>query len=109
VRARNTVNILYKNIIDSLVGAVTFYFFGFGLAFGTAEGSEGIAFIGNGDIFLRATHVSDQWHIFFFHWAVVAAVVTIAAGAIAERCRVEAYIVYTVYMTTLVYPIIAHW
>lgn len=41
--------------------------------------------------------------------AVVSAVVTIVAGAVAERCKMEGYLIYTVAMSTLVYPVAAHW
>lgn len=107
-RAKHTVHILMLNTIDALVSAVCFYFFGFGFAFGAADDGGGNTFIGNLDFALMNSG-DTHWHLFFFHWAVVAAVVTITAGGMAERMRVEAYLLYAVYMSTLVYPIVAHW
>ena len=99
VRSKNTVNILYKNTMDGLIAGVVFYCFGYGIAFGTKDG-EGNAFIGSGDFFLADTAKSGAWVFFFFHWAVVAAVTTIVAGGIAERCRIEAYAIYTCLLYT---------
>ena len=94
--------------MDGLIAGVVFYCFGYGIAFGTKDG-EGNAFIGSGDFFLADTAKSGAWVFFFFHWAVVAAVTTIVAGGIAERCRIEAYAIYTIWISTIVYPVAAHW
>jgi Amt family ammonium transporter len=40
---------------------------------------------------------------------VAAAVVTIAAGALAERCKMEGYLIYSAAISTFIYPVIAHW
>lgn len=109
VRSKNTVNILYKNTMDGLIAGIAFYCFGYGLAFGTNKDGSGNAFIGNGDFFLGDTAASRAWHFFFFHWAVVAAVATIVAGGIAERCRMEGYVLYTIWLSVIVYPVAAHW
>jgi ammonium transporter, Amt family len=109
VRTKNVANILYLNTMDCLIVGVTFYCFGYGLAFGSGEDGSGNAFIGSGDFFLGSTHETGAWHIFFFHYAVVAAVTTIAAGAMAEQCRVVGYAAYAVWMSTFVYPVVAHW
>lgn len=109
VRSKNTVNILYKNTMDSLIAGVAFYCLGHGLAFGTNKDGSGNGFIGTGDFFLAETADSGAWHFFFFHWAVVATVTTIVAGGIAERCRIEGYALYTIWISTIVYPVAAHW
>ena len=109
VRVKNTVNILYTNTVDSLVALCMFYLLGFGLAFGTDKDGIANRVTGTGDFLLSDTHTSKIWHIFFFHWAVVSAVATIVAGGIAERCRIEGYILYTAVISGIVYPIAAHW
>ena len=96
--------------MDGLIAGIFFYCFGYGLAFGSSnEDGTGNIFIGTGDFFLANTAKNGAWHYFFFHWAVVAAVATIVAGGIAERCRIEAYAIYTIWLSTIVYPVAAHW
>lgn len=109
VRSKNVINILYKNAMDGLIAGIMFYSFGYGLAFGKSSSGTGNGFIGSGDFFLSDTSDSGDWHYFFFHWAVVSAVATIVAGGIAERCRIEAYAIYTIVLSTVVYPVAAHW
>jgi ammonium transporter, Amt family len=108
VRAKNTSNILLNNTIDCCVVAICFYLLGYGFAFGENNGKSN-GFIGAGDFALKHTQTHGMFHMFFFQWAVASAAVTIAAGALAERCKMEGYIIYTVIMATFVYPICAHW
>jgi Amt family ammonium transporter len=99
------------NTIDCCVVGVCFYLIGYGLAFGVpADGSNTNTFIGTADFALSVSKKgSTHWHLWLFHWAVAAAVVTIAAGALAERCKMEAYLIYSVAIGTFIYPVIAHW
>jgi ammonium transporter, Amt family len=110
VRSKNVSNTLIMNSIDCCVVGVCFYLVGYGLAFGEALDGASNGFIGTGDFALSLSKISGlHWHMWFFHWAVAAAVVTIAAGALAERCKMEAYLVYSAAIATFIYPIIAHW
>jgi len=111
IRAKNVRNILLKNGLDACVGCVVWYLIGNGLAGG------GNAFIGNNkDNFALSgvvdTDGSDQssaWINFFFSYTFAAAAATIVSGAVAERCKLSAYIVYTIVITGFIYPVVVHW
>jgi Amt family ammonium transporter len=98
------------NTIDCCVTGVCFYLIGYGLAFGVPADGKGNGFIGTADFALSVSKIGGlHWHLWFFHWAVAAAVVTIAAGALAERCKMEGYLIYSAAISTFIYPVIAHW
>lgn len=109
VRVKNAKNILLKNIIDGCIAAIVFYFIGYGLAYGTNEDETGNAFIGSGDFALETTGKNGMWHEFFFQWAFAAAATTIVSGSVAERCKFEAYALYSVFITGFLYPVVVHW
>lgn len=110
IRVKNAKNILLKNIIDGCVAAVVFYFIGFGLTGLSADSSEkGNPFVGIDDFALSKTGKTGLWHIWFFQWAFAAAATTIVSGSVAERCRFEAYALYSVFITGFLYPIVVHW
>jgi ammonium transporter, Amt family len=83
------------NTIDCCIVGICFYLVGYGFAFGSPAGGASNAFIGTGNFALSLATMTDiEWHLWFFDWAVAAAVTTIAAGALAERCRMQAYLFY---------------
>lgn len=104
VRSKNVVNILMKNVLDACFGAMIYFAVGFGLAYGAAEAATGL--YGSGSFFLSGF---DDYTTFFFQFAFAATAATIVSGAMAERTKFSAYIVYTVFITGLIYPIITHW
>eukprot|EP00954_Amorphochlora_amoebiformis_P030332 1394490-Amorphochlora_amoeboformis.AAC.1 len=114
VRAKNTNNILFKNIMDASIGAICFWLLGFSFAYGNNRyqydnpGSDN-TFIGAGNWALRNFNNDDNYHSFFFQWAFAGAAATIVSGSVAERCRLEAYFIYTIVLTTFVYPVVVHW
>merc|ERR1712070_708275 len=63
-------------------------------------------FIGNNDFFLDDF---TNWHGFIFQWAFAAATATIVSGSVAERCTFQAYIIYSMFLTGFVYPVVSHW
>ncbi len=108
-RAKNVANIMAKNLADMSVGAIAFFVVGFGFAYGTDGGS----FIGT-DTFLLAGGtgdlVNDQIYTdFFFQVVFAATAVTIASGAMAERTKFSGYLLFSVAMTALIYPVVVHW
>jgi len=124
VRQKNVQNIMLKGLLDACLGAIVWYLFGYGLAydFDTAGEYEGNGFIGGGrSNFALAGHVSNNgfstgqasdgadWVGWFFQYAFAAAAATIVSGAVAERCQLTAYLVYTVAITGLIYPAVVHW
>jgi len=114
VRQKNVANILFKNIIDAAITALCWWWLGFGFAFGETKGRFiGTSYFGLNDKDFKSTNENDindlKFPFFFFEWAFAAASATIVSGALAERCRVEAYFTYTIVASTFIYPIIAHW
>lgn len=113
VRLKNVKNILFKNVIDASVSAITWWAVGYAFAFGECEDGP---FIGSSNFFLSNSSLSADTEIgrqmlaqYMFSWAFSATATTIVGGAIAERTRFRAYILYTAVMNGLVYPVVVHW
>jgi Amt family ammonium transporter len=110
VRQKNAVSIIMKVFVDIAFGALAFYFVGFALMYGKdvfgVIGTSGFLMGGNlTHIDLTISH-DTYW---FFQCAFVIAVISIVSGAVAERINFRAYILYTIAMTALIYPIAGHW
>lgn len=99
VRQKNVKNILLKNLLDACGGALGFFCCGYAIAYGGSQ--EGWTFIGNGNFFLKGFDVDngDDWAFFFFQFAFAATAATIVAGTVAERCKMAAYLCYSVFLT----------
>ena len=109
VRSKNTKNILIKNVLDACVGAIAWFLFGYGFAFGTTEGVAKSTFLGNGNFAMKGIESDAQLGKFIFQWAFSAAAATIVSGSVAERTRFEAYLGYSFFLTAFVYPAVVHW
>mmetsp|Transcript_4704 Transcript_4704/g.6997 ORF Transcript_4704/g.6997 Transcript_4704/m.6997 type:complete len:633 (+) Transcript_4704:67-1965(+) len=114
VRPKNTNNILFKNIMDAAIGCIAFWLLGYSLAFGNnrtvADGSgRDNGFIGAGNWALQNFNDDTQYHLFFFQWTFASAATTIVSGSVAERCRLEAYFIYSLFISIFVYPVVVHW
>jgi Amt family ammonium transporter len=106
VRAKNTMNIMLTNILDAAIGGLFFYIFGFALAFGTpSNGFIGKHFFGLNEF----PSQSFDFGFFLFQWAFAIAAAGITSGSIAERTQFVSYLIYSSFLTGLVYPIVAHW
>ncbi|MBN2581219.1 MAG: ammonium transporter [Pirellulales bacterium] len=125
-RAKNAVNILMKNLLDFCFGSIAFWVIGFGLMF-----SIGNAFVGDSGFFLdqqkveiaqddgtvKATTNFDpiSWTSvpleckFFFQLVFCATAATIVSGAMAERTKFTSYMLYSIAISALIYPISGHW
>ena len=106
VRSKNTKNILIKNVLDACVGAIAFFIFGYGFAYGKKEGKTANEFIGNWNFGLQDY---TDWASFLFQWAFSAAAATIVSGSVAERTAFQAYLGYSFFLTAFVYPVVVHW
>ncbi len=104
VRAKNTANIIMKNMIDACVGGLSFFAVGWAFAYGASDSSNG--FIGMGNFFLTDF---DDYAGWFFQFAFAAAAATIVAGSLAERLKFSSYLIYTVVITAFIYPVVVHW
>ena len=104
-RAKNTGNILMKNLMDFCIGTVVFILLGFGLFLG--EDFCGILGKPGFDIFTDFAHF--DWSNFVFNLVFCATTATIVSGAMAERTRFLSYCVYSAVISAVIYPIEAHW
>ncbi len=104
VRSQETANILMKNMIDACVGGISFWLVGWAFAYGASDASN--QFIGLGNFALNGF---DDYASWFFQFAFAAAAATIVAGALAGRTKYSAYLIYTVFVTGLIYPVVVHW
>ncbi len=102
-RAKNAANIAMKNFMDISVGTISFWALGYGLMYGT-KGSMGIF------------SVSDWWfnpgagaHDVFFQTVFAATAATIVSGAVAGRTKYSTYIIFTLFLTAIIYPISGGW
>ncbi|XP_063676983.1 uncharacterized protein LOC134813224 [Bolinopsis microptera] len=117
VRIKNTKNILVKNMLDACIGALSFWLIGYALAFGDTTsgfiGTNGFALktldMRRGGEFNDRPYQGKKYAIFLFQWAFAATAATIVSGAVAERCKVIAYFVYSFVLTVFVYPVVVHW
>jgi ammonium transporter, Amt family len=106
-RAKNTANIVMKNFMDFSVGALVYWAVGFALAYGGTSVGGFLAYGGIGDsFFVSDTAQSASW---FFQVVFAATAATIVSGAMAERTKFSAYLLYTPFITGLIYPIVTHW
>jgi Amt family ammonium transporter len=107
-RAKNAVNIIMKNVMDASAGGLVFFAVGFGLMFGTTAGG----WIGTDGFFLAGIEgQTESWtYAFFFFQAVFAATAaTIVSGAVAERTKFAGYLIFSISITGLIYPIFGSW
>ena len=109
-RAKNTGNILMKNLMDFCIGTPCFWLVGFGLMFGT-----GTAVFGTIDPLIMGDY-SDilpqgvpLWAFAIFQTVFCATAATIVSGAMAERTKFSSYCIYSAAISLLIYPISGHW
>ncbi|MGM0675032.1 MAG: ammonium transporter [Spirochaetota bacterium] len=115
-RAKNAGNILMKNLMDFSAGAVAFWAVGWALMYGAPSlggiiGGNGF-FLNYSEEAMSAYGVSDMSSIFrdwMFQVVFAATAATIVSGAMAERTKFVGYLVYSVFISGLIYPISGHW
>lgn len=109
-RAKNTGNILMKNLMDFSIGTPAFWLVGFGLMFG-----GGSAIIGTFDPFIQGdySHILPAgvplWAYAIFQTVFCATAATIVSGAMAERTKFSAYCIYSAAISLVIYPVSGHW
>ncbi|MEH6549837.1 MAG: ammonium transporter [Pseudomonadales bacterium] len=105
-RRKNSINVAIKNLADFCLTTVVFWLVGFGLMFGASRagwfGSSGFSL----DFFSQSSFLSA---FFLFQVMFCGAAVTIMSGAIAERMRFSSYLIVTVLVSALIYPVFGHW
>ena len=104
-RAKNTGNILMKNLMDFCIGTVVFILIGFGLLLG----EDMIGIIGKPGLDIFSNYANFDWSNFVFNLVFCATTATIVSGAMAERTKFLSYCVYSGMISAIIYPIEAHW
>ena len=104
-RAKNTGNILMKNLMDFCIGTPMFVLIGFSLLLG--EDMMGI--IGKPGFDIFTSYASFDWSNFVFNLVFCATTATIVSGAMAERTKFLSYCVYSAVISAVIYPVEAHW
>ncbi len=109
-QAKNTVNIIMKNVMTISIGVLVYYISGFAIMFGPdlfggIIGAKGFALTSR-EIFDFGIPLDAFW---FFQAVFAATCATIVSGAMAERTKFNAYLIFTVVAVGITYPIIGHW
>jgi len=105
VRAKNVKNIMLKNILDACGGAIGFFTIGYALAYGTGGSFVGTS---SGEYLLNSFSEGGDYIGWFFQFTFAATAATIVAGTVAERCKMAAYLCYSIMLTAFVYPVVVH-
>ena len=106
-RSKNTANILMKNFVDFMVGSFLFWMIGFGLMHGVNNGFIGglhlfdWSFIGDSNVPAECTLI--------FQTVFCATAATIVSGGMAERTKFSMYVLISIIISVLIYPIEGHW
>lgn len=121
-RAKNAVNILMKNLMDFSMGSVAYWAIGFAIMFGA-----GNAFMGTSGWFVPSESLAEgaatdtsvfsalEWSsvptyaAWLFQLVFAATAATIVSGAMAERTQFKSYLIYSIFITGIIYPIVGHW
>ena len=105
-RAKNTGNIIMKNLMDFCIGTVMFIILGFGLMFGE---NALFGLVGKPSLQVFTDYASFDWSNFVFNLVFCATTATIVSGAMAERTKFISYCIYSGVISLVIYPIEAHW
>ncbi len=104
-RAKNSGNILMKNLMDFCIGTIVFILIGFGLLLG----EDMMGLIGKPGFDIFTSYADFDWSNFVFNLVFCATTATIVSGAMAERTKFLSYCIYSGIISALIYPIEAHW
>lgn len=115
-RSKNTINILFKNVMIVAIGLLTYTFIGFNLMYPGAEfAGEFFGFAGFG-LSLPENGLTPEysegytyWTDFLFQAMFAATAATIVSGAVAERIKINSFLIFSVIYVGLVYPIVGMW
>ncbi|MBN1595933.1 ammonium transporter, partial [candidate division FCPU426 bacterium] len=109
-RAKNVGNIMMKNMMDFSLGSIAYFILGFGIMFG----ADKLGLFGTNGFFLSSGNTAGKegmWQYAYWMFQVVfaATAATIVSGAMAERTKFIGYLVYSVFISLFIYPIVGHW
>jgi Amt family ammonium transporter len=109
-RAKNATNITMKNVMDFCFGAIVYWALGWGFMYGK-DALGGLIgtdqfFFSKMDLNLENADIYKNW---FFQVVIAATAATIVSGAMAERTKFKSYLIYTCFISAIIYPISGHW
>ncbi|MCG8572741.1 MAG: ammonium transporter [Spirochaetes bacterium] len=109
-RAKNATNILMKNLMDFSAGSLAFFALGWALMYGNSK----LGLFGWSDFFLTSANTFSneglfQYASWLFQVVFAATAATIVSGAMAERTKFTSYLIYSVVISGIIYPISGHW
>ncbi len=105
VRAKNSINVAIKNVVDFCIASIIFWMLGYGLMFGTTA----FGFLGTSQFLFDGDSSTQMWTFFLFQLTFCGTATTIISGAVAERMRFSGYILVSSLISLAIYPIIGHW
>jgi Amt family ammonium transporter len=108
-RAKNAANIMMKNLMDFAAGSLAFYVLGAALMFGATKAAGWLGWGGLGMPSLASGEGVWDWTFLFFQTMFAATAATIVSGAVAERIEFKSYLIYSILVSAVVYPISGHW
>ena len=108
-RAKNAANIMMKNLMDFAAGSLAFYVLGAALMFGATKAAGWFGWGGLGMPSLATGEGVWDWTFLFFQTMFCATAATIVSGAVAERIEFKSYLIYSVIISAIVYPVSGHW
>lgn len=104
-RAKNTINVAIKNLMDVIIAVGVFWLFGFGLMFGDSY----LGVIGSSQFFPQFEATPWLAAFFVFQAVFCGTAATIDSGAIAERTKFSAYLLISTMTSAMIYPVFGHW
>ncbi|REK09706.1 MAG: ammonium transporter [Actinobacteria bacterium] len=105
VRTKNSINVAAKNFSDFLLSTAVFWIAGFAIMFGSSTNGM----FGSSDFFFGAGASPFLTAFFIFQMGFVGTAATIVSGAVAERMRFSSYLIVTLVVSALLYPVFGHW
>lgn len=110
IRSKNAANIIMKNVMDFAAGSLIYWLIGFAIMFGVDKagffGTTGFAI---SDSFEHLGLSIPIWAFLIFQTVFAATAATIVSGAMAERTKFLSYVLFSVLITALIYPVVGHW
>ena len=104
-RSKNTTNLIAKNLMDFVVGSLAYWAVGYAFMMG----ADRMGLIGTSGFFLGGDYDVKSYLAFFWQMVFAATSCTIVSGAVAERLKFQAYLVYAAVICLLIYPVFGHW
>jgi ammonium transporter, Amt family len=118
-RSKNTVNILFKNIVIVAIGFLTYAFIGFNMMYpgdswiiGKFFGCSGLGIdapVGAAGLINYADGSYTYWTDFMFQGMFAATAATIVSGAVAERIKLSSFLIFSAIYVALIYPLVGSW